>query len=213
WKGQSETPTLAEGLKELLHSLTGQRVPLYRTQFKTLHFLLSQVLRTLRGTKTHCHCHCLCCSVRNISFTAQPNQSVRFGHFTSTSLSKESIDTFGNNTTFTVETCCGALIRDFSFFHSEEEILIPPSEIFQVTTFTRAGQRSLIQLRSQGAKSNFNCELVKEKRCGTAPCAFGGTEPRDPCCGAASAGPAPALTGSSALWGLLLAALAAVGGP
>uniref|UniRef100_A0A672V195 NAD(P)(+)--arginine ADP-ribosyltransferase n=1 Tax=Strigops habroptila TaxID=2489341 RepID=A0A672V195_STRHB len=139
-------------------------------QFKTLHFLLSQALRTLRSAETHCRCHRVYRGVRNISFTAQPNQSVRFGHFTSTSISKEISKNFGNDTTFTVETCCGALIRDFSFFRSEEEILIPPSEIFQVTNFTRAGQRSLIQLRSQGAKSNFNCELVK----GANPMGWGG---------------------------------------
>ncbi|XP_065535054.1 GPI-linked NAD(P)(+)--arginine ADP-ribosyltransferase 1 isoform X2 [Lathamus discolor] len=179
--------------------------------FKALHFLLSQALSTLRGTGARGRCRRVFRGVRAVRFTAQRGQSVRFGHFTSASLRNSS--SFGCDTFFTVQTCCGVPIRDFSLYPAEEEILIPPAEVFQVTNFSRTGHGSLIQLRSQGTNSTYNCELVKEKRCGAAPCSFRGAAPGPHRCGATSAGPPPAPPASSAPWGLLLAALAAAGGP
>ncbi|XP_061336046.1 erythroblast NAD(P)(+)--arginine ADP-ribosyltransferase-like [Pezoporus flaviventris] len=176
--------------------------------FKALHFLLSQALSTLRGAGDRGRCRRVFRGVRAVRFTARRGQSVRFGHFTSSSLRNGS--SFGCDTFFTVHTCCGVPIRDFSSYPAEEEVLIPPSEVFQVTGFSRTGRGSLIQLRSQGANSTYNCELVKEKRCGSAPCSFRAAEPGPHRCGATSAGAPP---GSSAAWGLLLAALAAAGRP
>ncbi|PKK17720.1 erythroblast NAD(P)(+)--arginine ADP-ribosyltransferase [Columba livia] len=136
-----------------------------------------------------------------IRFTARSWQSIRFGHFTSASLRYESTQNFGQDTFFSMETCYGVPIRDFSSFPEEEEVLIPPFESFEVTSVTRNGSRALIQLRSQAANSTYNCEFVKEKRCRSRPCVFstGWSIPRDP----------------PHLWGLLLAAtaLAAAGGP
>ncbi|XP_061198574.1 GPI-linked NAD(P)(+)--arginine ADP-ribosyltransferase 1 [Neopsephotus bourkii] len=177
--------------------------------FKALHFLLSQALSILRGAGGRCHRAFR--GVRALRFTAQPGQSVRFGHFTSASLRNSS--SFGCDSFFTVHTCCGAPIWAFSLYPAEEEILIPPAEVFQVTGFLRTARGSLIQLRSQGTNSTYNCELVKEKRCGAAPCSFRAAEPGPHRCGATSAGPRAAPTGSSAPWGLLLAALAAAGRP
>uniref|UniRef100_A0A8V5GPM2 NAD(P)(+)--arginine ADP-ribosyltransferase n=1 Tax=Melopsittacus undulatus TaxID=13146 RepID=A0A8V5GPM2_MELUD len=117
--------------------------------FKALHFLLSQALSTLQSTQRRCHRH---------------GQRVRFGHFTSASLNNGSgfiCGTFGCDTLFTVHTCWGALIRDFSLYSMEEEILIPPSEVFQVTSAVLTGHRSLIQLQSQGINSTYNCELLR----------------------------------------------------
>ncbi|NXD73790.1 NARE ribosyltransferase, partial [Eolophus roseicapillus] len=132
---------------------------LHGFDFKVLHFLLSQAVSTLRGAGTHGGCHRAYRSVHDVLFTAQRGQSVRFGHFTSTSLYNSS--SFGSDTFYVVETCCGVLIRDFSLYPAEEEILIPPSEVFQVTSFIHTGHSSLIQLRSQGTNSTYNCELVK----------------------------------------------------
>ncbi|NXF41170.1 NARE ribosyltransferase, partial [Nyctibius bracteatus] len=166
--------------------------------FKALHFLLSEALRALRDARPRCHR--VYRGVRGIRFTARHGQAVRFGHFTSASLRNESTLPFGRDTFFSLETCYGVPIRDFSFYPEEDEVLIPPFESFEVTHVARDGDGALIQLRSLDALSTYNCELVKEKRCRSHPCVFssGRSIPGDPPC----------------LWGLLLAAtaLAAAGG-
>ncbi|KAM4681954.1 erythroblast NAD(P)(+)--arginine ADP-ribosyltransferase-like [Amazona ochrocephala] len=179
-------------------------------RFKALHFLLSQALSALRRAGPGGRCHRVFRGVRRVRFTARPGQRVRFGHFASSSLRNSS--SFGCDSFFVVRTCCGVPISDFSLYPAEEEVLIPPAEVFQVTGSVRTAQGSLIELSSQGTNSTYNCELVKEKRCGTAPCSFRAAEPGPHRCGATSAGPPAALPGSSAPWGLLLAALAAAGG-
>ncbi|XP_063187719.1 GPI-linked NAD(P)(+)--arginine ADP-ribosyltransferase 1 [Chroicocephalus ridibundus] len=168
--------------------------------FKVLHFLLSEALRTLRDAQPH-RCYRVYRGVQGIRFTARHQQSVRFGHFTSTSLQKNRTLPFGQDTFFSVDTCYGVPIRNFSFFPEEEEVLIPPFESFEVTNVTRSGDRALIQLRSRAAFSTYNCEWVKEKRCQNQTCDFSA--------GRSVAGD-PRL-----LWGLLLAAtaLAAAGSP
>ncbi|NXF55863.1 NARE ribosyltransferase, partial [Oceanites oceanicus] len=160
--------------------------------FKTLHFLLSEALRALRDAQPH-HCHRVYRGVRD-RFTAQLGQRIRFGRFTSTSFRKKSAECFGRETVFSVETCYGVPIRDFSEFPGEEEVLIPPFEIFEVTKVTREKGKPFIELRSQGARSTYNCEFVKEKRCKDKPCVFSA--------GMRVSGDPPHL------WGLLLAATA-----
>ncbi|NXV23740.1 NARE ribosyltransferase, partial [Cepphus grylle] len=168
--------------------------------FKVLHFLLSEALRTLRDAQPH-RCYRVYRGVQGIRFTARRQQSVRFGHFTSTTLQENMIRPFGQDTFFSVDTCYGVPIRSFSFYPDEEEVLIPPFESFEVTNVTRVGDRAFIQLRSQATFSTYNCEWVKEKRCQNQPCDFSA--------GRSIAGD-PRL-----LWGLLLAAtaLAAAGSP
>ncbi|XP_074937967.1 erythroblast NAD(P)(+)--arginine ADP-ribosyltransferase-like [Phalacrocorax aristotelis] len=139
---------------------------------------------------------------RSIGFAARHNQTICFGHFTSASLRNESTLPFGRDTFFSVETCYGVPIRDFSFFPEEEEVLIPPFEHFEVTDVAHDGDRALIHLRSQDVLSTYNCELVKGgTRFKSWPCAFnaGWSIPGD----------------HPHLWGLLLAAtaLAAAGAP
>ncbi|NXT81011.1 NARE ribosyltransferase, partial [Zapornia atra] len=161
--------------------------------FKVLHFLLSEALRALRDARPH-HCHRVYRGVQGIRFTAQHQESIRFGHFASASLQNKSTQHFGQDTIFSVETCYGVPIRDFSFFPEEEEVLIPPFESFKVTNVTRKGNRALIELRSLAAHSIYNCEFVKEKRCKNQPCVFsaGKSGPGDP----------------PRLWGFILAATA-----
>uniref|UniRef100_A0A8C8AWR3 NAD(P)(+)--arginine ADP-ribosyltransferase n=1 Tax=Otus sunia TaxID=257818 RepID=A0A8C8AWR3_9STRI len=147
--------------------------------FKTLHFLLTEALRVLRDAQPR-RCHRVYRGVPDIRFTAQQHQPVRFGHFTSTSLQNKTTQLFGQDTIFSVETCYSACISNFSSFPGEEEVLIPPFEIFEVTNVTRDGNRAHIQLRSRDARSTYNCELVKEKRCQSRACVFSAGEPRAP---------------------------------
>ncbi|XP_074414858.1 GPI-linked NAD(P)(+)--arginine ADP-ribosyltransferase 1-like [Zonotrichia albicollis] len=152
--------------------------------FKTLHFLLTQAVVALRDTQDR-RCHRAFRGVRGVRFAARRGASVRFGHFASASLRNESSWGFGTDAAFQVLTCHGAAIRDFSFFPHEEEVLIPPFETFEVTdvtNVTQAGDKARIQLRSTGTFSNYNCEWLREQRCGDGPCVFdtGWSIPRSP---------------------------------
>ncbi|XP_005042311.1 PREDICTED: NAD(P)(+)--arginine ADP-ribosyltransferase 2-like [Ficedula albicollis] len=151
--------------------------------FKVLHFLLTGALRALRGAHSHPRCLHVFRGVDRIRFTARPGQIVRFGQFASSSLLRNVSDFYGTTTTFEVHTCHGADIRRYSIYPEEEEVLIPPYETFNVTGVTQQGDEVLIQLRSHGVHSKYNCAWFR-----------GRSIPRAP----------PGLTG------LLLAALAAV---
>ncbi|XP_030411878.1 erythroblast NAD(P)(+)--arginine ADP-ribosyltransferase-like isoform X1 [Gopherus evgoodei] len=139
--------------------------------FKTLHFLLTRALHVLKASEPT-KCHQVYRGVRGIRFKAESRKPVRFGHFTSTSLKNESALHFGQDTFFSIKTCHGVIIKNFSFFPGENEVLIPPFEIFKVTNFSRAQDRTFIQLLSLDSYSNYNCEYVKEKRCKTRRCVF-----------------------------------------
>ncbi|XP_027321135.2 NAD(P)(+)--arginine ADP-ribosyltransferase 1-like [Anas platyrhynchos] len=130
--------------------------------FKTLHFLLTEALHTLRNAQGR-RCYNVYCGVRDIRFMAQINQTVRFGRFASASLKKNATKRFGQDTLFFVYTCYGVPIWNFSFYPEEEEVLIPPYEVFKVTKFTRDRDRNIIRLRSHSVHSNYNCALVNGK--------------------------------------------------
>uniref|UniRef100_A0A8B9SM36 NAD(P)(+)--arginine ADP-ribosyltransferase n=1 Tax=Anas platyrhynchos TaxID=8839 RepID=A0A8B9SM36_ANAPL len=100
--------------------------------FKTLHFFLTEALQTLRKAQGR-KCYNVYRGVRGIHFTARHHQTVRFGQFASASLQK----------------------------NEENEVLIPPYEIFRVTNFTRDRDGNVIHLRSHGAHSNYKCALLK----------------------------------------------------
>ncbi|XP_054495586.2 erythroblast NAD(P)(+)--arginine ADP-ribosyltransferase-like [Agelaius phoeniceus] len=124
--------------------------------FKTLHFLLTQALVTLRQAQNS-QCHQVFRGVRDVRFKARRGQRVRFGQFTSTSLRKEIALRFGTDTIFLVLTCHGVDVRQFSKYPTEEEVLIPPFETFQVIQVTWDGRRTWIWLRSAGTYSRYNC--------------------------------------------------------
>ncbi|XP_030826707.1 NAD(P)(+)--arginine ADP-ribosyltransferase 2-like [Camarhynchus parvulus] len=130
----------------------------YRNKFhfKTLHFLLTQALKILRHTQK-AKCHHVFRGVHDVRFQARRGQRVRFGQFTSTSLSKEVAQKYGTDTIFEVRTCHGVDIQAFSFYLSNREVLIPPYETFEVTKVTRNGKRAWISLRSTGTYSKHNC--------------------------------------------------------
>ncbi|NXS51264.1 NARE ribosyltransferase, partial [Brachypteracias leptosomus] len=128
--------------------------------FKVLHFLLSEALRALREAGPQ-RCYNVYRGVQGIHFTAWRRQTVRFGQFASTSLKESNAEDFGKNTSFSVKTCYGVPISDFSFYPWEKEVLIPPFEVFEVSNVAHKDGRAFIELRSQSARSNYNCELVK----------------------------------------------------
>ncbi|XP_036260337.1 NAD(P)(+)--arginine ADP-ribosyltransferase 2-like [Molothrus ater] len=136
----------------------GQSSQEYRNNFhfKTLHFLLTDALGTLRHAQKG-KCHHVYRGVRGVHFKTRHGQRVRFGQFTSTSLSKEVAQKYGTDTIFEVHTCHGVDIQAFSYDPGNREVLIPPFETFKVTKITRDGQKTKISLRSTGTFSKHNC--------------------------------------------------------
>ncbi|XP_066193468.1 erythroblast NAD(P)(+)--arginine ADP-ribosyltransferase-like isoform X2 [Sylvia atricapilla] len=128
--------------------------------FKTFHFLLTQALVTLRNTQGP-HCQDVFRGGRRYTLTAQSGDTVRFGRFTSTSLRKNTAECFGTDMILQVHTCHGVEIHQFSMYPEEEEVLIPPFEIFKVTNVTINGESHRIHLQSNGTSSNYNCEWLK----------------------------------------------------
>ncbi|XP_050840825.1 LOW QUALITY PROTEIN: NAD(P)(+)--arginine ADP-ribosyltransferase 2-like [Serinus canaria] len=124
--------------------------------FKTLHFLLTDAVVTLKHVKNE-QCHHVFRGVRDVQFKTQPGQSVRFGQFTSTSLSKEIAQKYGRDTLFVVYTCHGVDIQFFSYDPRNREVLIPPFETFKVTKVTQNGKKTRISLRSTGTYSKHSC--------------------------------------------------------
>ncbi|XP_037982899.1 NAD(P)(+)--arginine ADP-ribosyltransferase 2-like [Motacilla alba alba] len=127
--------------------------------FKSLHFLLTNALVTLRQSQNG-QCRHVFRGVRDVRFKAQRGQKVRFGQFTSTSLSKEVVQHYGTDTIFEIETCHGVDIQAFSYDPSNREVLIPPYETFEVTKVIRIFKKARISLRSTGTFSKHNCALL-----------------------------------------------------
>ncbi|XP_005074188.2 T-cell ecto-ADP-ribosyltransferase 2-like [Mesocricetus auratus] len=129
--------------------------------YKAFHYYLTRALQLLhnkncytvyRGTKT--------------KFLYRGKGSVRFGQFASSTsakavaVSKSFLSNHG--TLFSIETCLGVDIKEFSFLSNEKEVLIPGYEVYQKVKARQIGKGYdgyyEISLDSpQRKKSNFNC--------------------------------------------------------
>uniref|UniRef100_A0A8C3UMT9 NAD(P)(+)--arginine ADP-ribosyltransferase n=1 Tax=Catharus ustulatus TaxID=91951 RepID=A0A8C3UMT9_CATUS len=125
--------------------------------FKTLHFLLSKAVATLRAAQGQ-----KCQSVFHLAgymFYANPGDIVRFGQFA------RSWGAIGDSesavTVFKVQTCHGADISSFSGSPDRVMMLIPPYEKFKVTNVSRYLWKMEISLESIGTYSTYNCEWLK----------------------------------------------------
>ncbi|XP_051865157.1 erythroblast NAD(P)(+)--arginine ADP-ribosyltransferase-like [Pristis pectinata] len=98
--------------------------------FKCFHYLLSVALERLRENS---HYSCME-SFRGMERRALGvNRSeMRFGFFASSSLRYRIAEHFGGATIFTIRSQYGVLIQRFSEFPVEEEVLIPPDEVFRI---------------------------------------------------------------------------------
>ncbi|XP_044524844.1 ecto-ADP-ribosyltransferase 5-like [Gracilinanus agilis] len=135
--------------------------------FKALHFYLMRALQLLRVPES-----CKDDSGQEVfrgvgSIHFEPRklgESIRFGQFTSTSEEWKVAQMYGNATLFTLSTCFGASIKKLSIFPNEQEVLIPPNEVFQVSNFSQEGAQNLVTLRSlKRTCSNFNCAYLKSE--------------------------------------------------
>ncbi|GCC33371.1 hypothetical protein chiPu_0011840 [Chiloscyllium punctatum] len=110
--------------------------------YKSLHYLLSVALSTLQNSSWGPDPGTQVYRTINREVLVSKGVHIRFGQFASTSLSMlESVSTFtdkesSSNTLFNITTSLGVAIQNFSFFRREEEVLIPPYEVFNVTNVT-----------------------------------------------------------------------------
>ncbi|NWW71452.1 NARE ribosyltransferase, partial [Climacteris rufus] len=135
--------------------------------FKTLHFLLTDALGTLRGRQGEL-CRCVAQQVDRVWFEAQRGQRVRFGHFMSVSLCKGGSVGVETQTVLHMVSCQGVDIKGFSFLPDKDEVLIPPFETFEVTDVTEDGGKISIMLDLTKTHSNYNCEFLRGDSAGTA---------------------------------------------
>ncbi|XP_074390978.1 erythroblast NAD(P)(+)--arginine ADP-ribosyltransferase-like [Zonotrichia albicollis] len=128
--------------------------------FKTLHFLLTQALVTLRQAQNG-QCRKVYRGVSQYRFEAKLGDIVRFGQFSSASESEKTAENFGSATVFHVYMCQGAAIWNFSNYPNEKEVLIPPYETFKVINVSQEGEKARIWLDSAGKSSKYNCEWLQ----------------------------------------------------
>ncbi|CAJ1053357.1 ecto-ADP-ribosyltransferase 4-like [Xyrichtys novacula] len=136
----------------------------YKTSFNfhALHFLLSDAIRLLKLNLRGC---ITCYRRSRLLFSGEAGQTVRFGSFASSSLSKN-LSQFGRRTCFEIHTCFGAYLKSYSEFDSDEdEVLIPPYEMFQIVSVDTSGQNDLncdvlFKLETAGIYSSLNCQAV-----------------------------------------------------
>ncbi|XP_051678981.1 GPI-linked NAD(P)(+)--arginine ADP-ribosyltransferase 1-like [Oryctolagus cuniculus] len=131
--------------------------------FKTLHFLLIEALQLLRKEQRQSGCYQVFRGVKGLRFrTSGPGATVRLAGFASSSLSKKVAQKFGEDTFFSIWTCHGALIQNYSASPWQEEVLIPPFETFRVITArTLPNGHVHIELKAQDKHSKYNCEYIK----------------------------------------------------
>lgn len=135
-------------------------------KFHSLHFLLTSAIQILNGNYK---CHTTYRRTDH-KFTGKVNQFMRFGFFTSSS-NKSDLISFGKKTCFKITTCSGASLKNYSAFPDEDEVLIPPYEIFKITEKIKGQDkvRSLLGvescermyiLESAGGKTSLNCKAA-----------------------------------------------------
>ncbi|XP_019380605.1 PREDICTED: ecto-ADP-ribosyltransferase 5-like [Gavialis gangeticus] len=129
--------------------------------FKALHYYLSRALQLLREDCGRMYRNQLYRGVRSIRFNPPAAGPVRFGQFTSSSLDASIARRYGNATSFILRSCVGAHIEALSSFPLEQEVLIPPGEVFTVSNVTRQGDGNVLVLHSTNRTcSHFNCAYL-----------------------------------------------------
>lgn len=136
----------------------------YKTSFEfhSLYFLLTDAIHRLKLNQRSCYT-----SYRRsrLLFTGEPGQVIRFGSFASSSLNKDLLQ-FGRRSCFEIHTCFGAYLKSYSEFDSDEdEVLIPPYEMFSIVSVDTSGEGELdcdvvFKLETAGIYSSLNCQAA-----------------------------------------------------
>ncbi|XP_072131654.1 ecto-ADP-ribosyltransferase 5-like [Mobula birostris] len=99
-------------------------------RFKCYHYLLSVALEKLRGSVSS-SCRETFRGMKS-RVVGGNGSEMRFGYFASSSAHYRIAENFGVATVFTIRSQYGVPIQNFSDFPEEEEVLIPPYEIFRI---------------------------------------------------------------------------------
>ncbi|XP_067243668.1 ecto-ADP-ribosyltransferase 4-like [Chanodichthys erythropterus] len=135
----------------------------------SLHFLLTKALQILK--KTQKKSYSTIYRGTDSKFVGEKGITFRFGSFASFSLDKSEAQKYAKipgkrsetGTCFEINDYEGAELTKYSIY-IEEEVLIPPYEIFKVTDVrTNDWCSKVFVLKSVGGKSNLNCALIKHK--------------------------------------------------
>ncbi|XP_065271686.1 ecto-ADP-ribosyltransferase 5-like [Emys orbicularis] len=126
-------------------------------QFKAFHYYLTRALQLLRGRCDVMYKRTVYRGV-SVSFKHTGSGHIRFGYFASSSFDIGIAKTFGTATLFTIHTCFGVEIRNFSRFQEEEEVLIPVHEIFSMSR--GQGSNRFVLRSTNRTCSHFNCAYL-----------------------------------------------------
>uniref|UniRef100_H2MGR6 NAD(P)(+)--arginine ADP-ribosyltransferase n=1 Tax=Oryzias latipes TaxID=8090 RepID=H2MGR6_ORYLA len=101
----------------------------------------------------------------DLAFTGNVGQLIRFGNFASTSKLTNLTD-FGTKTCFEIRTCLAAYFGELSEFNDEQEVLVPPYELFNITEKDTTRKKiphceTVYNLQYAGVHSNLNCYTAK----------------------------------------------------
>ncbi|XP_047434992.1 T-cell ecto-ADP-ribosyltransferase 1-like [Mugil cephalus] len=159
----AERPKIYDVFNEAVR--TNRKV--YGTFFKyhSLHYWLTSAVQILRNNQNCWNTY----RRTNAAFTGSVNRIIRFGSFTSSSLFAN-LTQFGDKTCFKIETCLGAYLKNYSYFKTEEqEVLIPPYEMFKITKNNEVADKladckSVYSLESVGLQSNLNCKAARNSK-------------------------------------------------
>ncbi|XP_041935384.1 erythroblast NAD(P)(+)--arginine ADP-ribosyltransferase-like [Alosa sapidissima] len=140
-------------------------------QWYSLHFLLTRAVQVLKDRERENGTECRS-TYRGKGFEFDKNvlnKEVRFGSFSSSSITRKVAEDFGKVTCFEINTCHGANITEYSANPAQEEVLIPPYETFKVSQVSERGNNpdlwcnTVYKLESSGIKSDLNCALAPKK--------------------------------------------------
>ncbi|CAB1327004.1 unnamed protein product, partial [Coregonus sp. 'balchen'] len=130
----------------------------YKTHFKyhSLHFLLSDALRILNEAQGK-----QCVKTfrgATVAYQGKEDDTMRFGQFASSTTDELVAKIYANwKTCFKITTCFGASLAGFSQLEDENEVLIPPYEVFKIAKVTKN------KVLEEKNKVNENeCEIVYE---------------------------------------------------
>ncbi|XP_036431181.1 NAD(P)(+)--arginine ADP-ribosyltransferase 2-like [Colossoma macropomum] len=133
-------------------------------KFYTLYFFLTEAVQQLK--KQLSQRFWCATSYRRTRLTINNvavNQKIRFGSFTSSSLTNKLIN-FGEESCFKIKTCYGAKLKKYSAVPHEQEVLIPPYEVFRITAIKKRDQKNKLwckvvyELKSAGKRSDLKCQ-------------------------------------------------------
>ncbi|XP_008565535.1 PREDICTED: ecto-ADP-ribosyltransferase 3 [Galeopterus variegatus] len=133
---------------------------IYAFQFKAFHFYLTRALQLLRGPCEDSYKNVVYRTSQGISFTFGGLNEARLGHFT-LAYSNKPQATNDQHVVLTIYSCFGADIEKFLDKESERIILIPLSEIFQVSR--EEASNNLILQSTNRTCSHYECAFLGGK--------------------------------------------------